>query len=113
MASDEFGNSVKQETLDAALPMRTNHDQIGTPLGCGIDDCLSDVTYLDGGVHLEPYTTQFVRNSLDQLTGWLLLIFQLRSVASRHLRRSRRNRLQHMQDPDLCILSPKLRDNSP
>ena len=52
MASDEFGHAAKQETLDASLSMRTNDDQIGTPLGCGIDDSLSDVTYLDGGVHL-------------------------------------------------------------
>ncbi len=31
MASDEFGHAAKQETLDAAAPMRTNDDQIGTP----------------------------------------------------------------------------------
>jgi len=113
MASDEFGHTAKQETPDASLPMRTNDDKIGTPPYCGIDNALSDVTYLDGGVHLEPGTTQLVRNSLDQLTGWLFLIFQLRSAASRHLRGSRRNRLQYMQDPDFCMLSPKLRDNSP
>ena len=53
MASDEFGHTAKQETLDAAPPMRTNDDQIGTPLCSGIDDSLSDVTYLDGGIHLE------------------------------------------------------------
>jgi hypothetical protein len=113
MASDEFGHAAKQETLDASLPMRTNDDQIGTPLCCGIDNSLSDVTYLDDGVHLESCTTPLVRNSLDQLMGWLFLIVQLGSVPSRHLRGSRRNRLQHMQDPDLCMLSPKLRDNSP
>ena len=44
MASDKFCHASKQETLDASLPMRTNHDQIGTPLGCGIDDTFSDVT---------------------------------------------------------------------
>jgi hypothetical protein len=113
MASDEFGHAAKQETLDASLSMRTNDDQIGTPLGCGIHDSLSDVTYLDGSVHLESCATQFLRNSLDQLTGWLFLIFQLGSITWRHLRGSRRNRLQHMQNPDLCMLSPKLRDNSP
>jgi len=113
MASNEFGHAAKQETLDASLSMRANDDQIGTPLGCGIDDSLSDVTYLDGGVYLESCATQFLRNSLDQLTGWLFLIFQLGSITWRHLRGSWRNRLQHMQNPDLCVLSPKLRDNSP
>jgi|SRR5271157_4619797 len=81
MASDEFRHAAKQETLYASLPMRTNDDQIGTPLCCGIDDSLSDVTNLDSGVDLEPGTTQLVRNSLDQLTGWFLLIVQFRSVA--------------------------------
>ena len=81
MASDEFCNAAKQETLDGALPMRTNDDEIGTPRFCRIDDRLSDVTYFDGGVHLESCTLQAVRNALDQLTGWLLLIFQLGSVA--------------------------------
>src|SRR5208337_1888479 len=80
MASDEFGHAAKQETPDASLSMRTNDDQIGTPLGCGIDDSLSDVTYLDGGVHLESCATQFLRNSLDQLTGWLFLVVQLGSI---------------------------------
>jgi hypothetical protein len=112
MASDEFRDAAEQKTPDASLPMRTNDDQIGTPLCCGIDDSLSDVANLDGRVRRESCATQFLRNSLDQLTGWLFLIFQLRSVTWRHLRRSRRNRLQHMQDPDFCILSPKLRDNS-
>src|SRR5271166_6024197 len=41
MASDEFRHAAQQETLDAASPMRTNDDQIGTPLCCGIDDSLS------------------------------------------------------------------------
>ena len=113
MASDEFGHAAKQETPDASLSVRTNDDQIGTPLGCRIDDSLSDVTYLDGSFRLESRATQFLRNSLDQLMGWLLLIFQLRSITWRHLRGSWRNRLQHMQHPDLCMLSPKLRDNSP
>src|SRR5271167_710241 len=113
MASDEFRNAAKQETLDASLPMRTNDDQIGAPLCCGIDDALPDVTYLDGGVHLESCITQLFRNSLDQLPGRLLQIFQLRSIAWRHLRWSGRNRLQHMQDPDLSILSSKLRDDGP
>ena len=81
MASDEFGHAAKQETLDASLSMRTNDDQIGTPLGCGIDDRLSNVTYLDGGVHLESCATQAVRYALNQLMGRLLLIFQLGSVA--------------------------------
>ena len=113
MASDEFRHAAKQETLDARLPVRTYDDQIGTPLCREIDDALSDVTYLDGGVYLESCATQFLRNSLDQLTGWLFLIFQLGSITWRHLRGSWRNRLQHMQNPDLCMLSPKLRDNSP
>ena len=113
MASDEFGHTTEQETLDASLPMRANHDQIGVPLCCGIDDCLSDVSYFDGGIHLESCTSQILRNSLNQLTGWLFLIFQFRSVAWRHLWGSRRTRLQHVQDPDFCVLSPKLRDNSP
>jgi len=113
MATDEFSHAAQQETLNASLSMRTNHDQIGTPLGCGIDDSLSDVTYLEGGVHPESCGTQFLRNSLDQFTGWLFLIFQLGSIACCHLRGSRANRLQHMQNPDLRMLSPKLRDNSP
>ena len=113
MASNEFGHATKQETLDASLAMGGNDDQIGAPLGCGIDDSFSDVTYLDVGVHLESCATQFLRNSLDQLTGGFFLIFQLGSVAWSHLRGSWRNRLQHMQNPDLCMLTPKLRDNSP
>src|SRR5208283_4731484 len=104
MASNEFGHAAKQETLDASLSMRGNDDQIGTPLGCEIDDSLSDVTYLDGGVHLESCAAQFLRNSLDQLTGGFFLIFQLGSVAWRHLRGSWLNRLHHMQNRDLCML---------
>jgi len=69
MASNEFRYATEQETLDASLPMRTNHNQIGAPFCCGIDDALSDVTYLDGGTRLEPCSTQLLRNSLDQLTG--------------------------------------------
>jgi len=76
MASNEFRHAAEQETLDASLPMRTNHDQIGAPPCCGINDGLSDVTYFDGSVQLETCTTQLLRNSLDQLTGWLFLIFQ-------------------------------------
>src|ERR1039457_6474728 len=113
IASDEFGHAAEQETLDACLPMRTNDDQIGMPLGCIIDDRLSNVTYLDGGVRLESCALQLLGNPLDQLTGWLLLIVQLGSVAGRHLRWGRRTRLQHMQDSNLCILSSKLRDNGP
>ena len=112
MASDEFGHAAQQETLNVSLSMRTNHDQIGTPLGCGIDDSLSDVTYLDGGVRLESCAKQSLRNSLDQFTGWLFLIFQLGSITCCHLRGSRHNRLQHMQNPDLRMLSPKLRDSA-
>src|SRR5208282_1905457 len=113
MASDEFGHAAKQETPDASLSVRTNDDQIGAPLGCRIDDPLSDVTYLDGSVHLESRAQQLLRNSPDQLTGRLFLLFQLGSITWRHLRGSWRNRLQHMQNPDLRMLSPKLRDNSP
>jgi hypothetical protein len=113
MASDEFGHAAKQETPDASLSMRANDDQIGTPLGCEVDDSLSDVTYLDGSVHLESCAQQLLRNSLDQLMGWPFLIFQLGSITWRHLRGSRRKRLQHMQNPDLCMLTPKLRDNRP
>src|SRR5271157_3018937 len=113
MASDEFRHAAKQETLDARLPVRTYDDQIGTPLCREIDDALSDVTYLDRTVRLEPRTTQLLRNSLDQLTGWLFLILQFRSIAWRHLRGSRRNRLQHVQDPELRILGPKLHDDCP
>jgi hypothetical protein len=57
MASDELRHAAKQETLDASLSMRTNDNQVGAPLFCGIDNALSDVTYLDGGVHLEACTT--------------------------------------------------------
>ena len=67
MASNELRHAAKQEAWDATSTMRTDDDQIGTPLFCGIDDSLSDVTNLDGGVHLESPTTQFARNSLDQL----------------------------------------------
>src|SRR5271166_2655770 len=83
-----------------------------TPLFCGIDNSLSDVTNLDGGVHLESPTTQFARNSLHQLVGWFLLVVQLGSVAWSHLRGSRRTGLQHMQDPNFYMLRAKLRDNS-
>ena len=71
MASDEFRHAAKQETLDASPPMRTNDDQIGTPLCCGIDDSLSDVTYLDGGVHLEPaLRSSFAIRSTNSRAGF-------------------------------------------
>jgi len=112
MASNEFRHAAKQEAWDATSTMRTDDDQIGTPLFCGIDNSLSDVTNLDGGVHLESPTTQFARNSLHQLVGWFLLVVQLGSVAWSHLRGSRRTGLQHMQDPNFYMLRAKLRDNS-
>ncbi|MFY9937590.1 MAG: hypothetical protein WAK33_11985 [Silvibacterium sp.] len=113
MASDEFCHAAKQETLDAALPMRSNDDQIGAPLFRGIDDAFSDVTYLNRCVGLESGITQLLRDSLDQRVSWPLFAFQLRSVARVHLGRSRPDGLQHMQDQNLCILSPKLSDNGP
>lgn len=113
MASDEFRHASKQEPLNAPSPMGTDDDQIGTPLCYRIEDSLSDVTYFDRGVHREPGATQLARNSLDQLKGRLLLIFQFRSVTWSHLRRSRSTRLQHMQNPNRSMLSPKLRDNGP
>ena len=51
MASDESPR-CPAETLDTASPMRTNNDQIGTPLAAE-SMILSDVTYLDGGIHLD------------------------------------------------------------
>jgi len=81
MTSDKFRHATKQETLEAAPTMRTNDNQIGAPLCCGIDDRLSDVAYLDGSVYFEPGATQLRCNSLYQFMGRFLLIFQLRSVA--------------------------------
>src|ERR1039457_6692690 len=101
MASDELRHAAKQEARDASSSMRTDDDQIGTPLFCGIDNPLSDVTNLDDGVHLESPTTQFARNTLHQLMRWFLLVVQFRGVAWSHLRGSRRTGLQHMQDPNI------------
>ena len=81
MASDELRHAAKQEALDATPSMRADDDQIGTPLCSGIDDSLSDVAYLDGGIRLESCATELVRNSFHELTGWFLLIVQFRSVA--------------------------------
>ena len=85
MACDEFCHAAEQETPDASLSMGAKDYQIGPPLCGGIDDPLSDVTDLDGGVHLEPCTAQLARNSFDYFTSSLLLVFQLRSVAHCHL----------------------------
>src|SRR5665811_84361 len=65
MASDEFCHAAQQETLDACLPMRTNDDHIGMPLGGIIDDRLSNVTYLDGSLHLESCAAQLLAYALD------------------------------------------------
>jgi|SRR5271169_3216800 len=113
MSSNEFRHAAEQEAPDAASPMRTNDDQIGTPLRCGIDDTFSDITNFDRGIYLESCVPQLVRNSLDQLMRWFLLIVQFGSISWRHLRRSRRTRLQHMQDPSFCVLGPKLHSDSP
>lgn len=75
MARNEFCHAAQQETLDASLSMRTNDDQIGVPICCRIDDCLSDVADFDGSVHFETRAMQLLRNSLDQLTGRPSLIF--------------------------------------
>ena len=88
MASDGVRYAPQQETLNASPPKRTNDDQIGMPFRCDIEDAHSYVTYLDSGLCLESRFTQLVRNSLDQCMAWLLLIFQLRSVALSHFRRS-------------------------
>ena len=93
--------------------MRTHDDQIGVPLGGSIDDRISNVTYLDGGVRLESCALQLLGKALDQLVGRLLLIVQLGSIAWRHLRWGRRTRLQHVQDAHLGILRAKLRDHGP
>ncbi len=75
MTSDKLRYTAKQETPDTSLSSRTNDNQIGLPLCCGIDDGLSDVAHLDGSVYFKPGGTQLLCNSLDQLTGWLLLNF--------------------------------------
>jgi hypothetical protein len=111
MASDELRHAAKQEAWDATSSMRTDDDQIGTPLFCGIDNFLPYVSHLDRGFRLEPHTTHLARNSLDQLMCWFLLVVQFRSVAWSHLRGCRCTRLQHMQDPNLYMLRAKLRDN--
>lgn len=80
--------------------------------GC-LDDGLSDVTYSDGRLHIESSFTQLVPNSLQQCKSRLLLVFQLWRITLRHLWRSHRfNRLQHVQNQNLGILSSKLCDNA-
>jgi hypothetical protein len=52
MASNGFRHVAQQETLYASPPVRTNHNQIGLPFRCGIEDPHSDVTYFDSGTCL-------------------------------------------------------------
>jgi hypothetical protein len=55
----------------------------------------------------ESSAAQFSRNSLNQCTSGLLLTFQLGGITLGHLgRRHSVNRLQYMQNQDLCILMP-------
>ena len=97
MASDGFRHASQQEALYSSSSMRTNHNEIGMPFRCGIEDAHSDVTYLDSGTRLKSRSTQLLRKSLDEFERWLLLLFQLRSVALGHLWRSHeRYRFQHV-----------------
>jgi len=57
MSSYKFCCAAKKETPNTALPMRANHDQVGAPLHGSVDDALSYISHLDGGVGLEAGTT--------------------------------------------------------
>ena len=57
MASYKVCCAAKQKTPNASLPMRANHDQVGAPPQGIVDDALSYISHLDGGVGLEAGTT--------------------------------------------------------
>src|ERR1035441_4960866 len=91
--------------------MRTHDDQVGAPLRRAIQDALPRVAYLDSGLGLESSAAQLLRNTVDQRARGHLLAFQLRSKIPIHLRGRRRNRLQAVEDHNLCRLRPAARDN--
>ena len=87
--------------------MRTDRYQIGTPFGRLAENCVCYVSNPYASLCRESSFAQFGRNPLNQDACRLLLIFQLRSITLSHLRRRDSvNRLQYMQDQDLCILMP-------
>ncbi len=53
MAGDELRHAAQQEALQAARAVRAEDDEIGAPLGGGVEDALADVAHLDGGLCLE------------------------------------------------------------
>jgi hypothetical protein len=57
MSSYKFCCTAKQETPNTSLPMRAYHDQVGAPFHGSVDDALSHISHLDGGVSLEAGTT--------------------------------------------------------
>src|SRR5664280_109017 len=113
ITSNGFRDATEKETLYTRPTMRTDDDQIRMQICCGIDDLLSDIAQSNRGVRYESRTSQISCNSLDQLKGFLFLIFQLRSVCCCHLRRSRGHKgLEHVHDTDLCLIRLKLFDDS-
>ncbi len=71
MAGDKLGHAAQQEALDSAAPMRTDDDQIGTPICSVVYYFLSDVAHLDRRSHLESCTAHLLPDSLNQFTGRL------------------------------------------
>ena len=79
------------------MPVRTDRYEIGTPLGCSVENGVCYVSNQDFGLCLKSDSAQFARSPFDQCTSWLLLPFQLGSVILSHFRRRHGlNRLQHM-----------------
>ena len=110
---DGLRNAAQQQIVNAPVFMRTDRYEVGIPFSCSTKNRPSHVPDEDLGLCLESSSAQFARDPLDQCVSRLLLTLQFRSVILGHFRRRRRlNRLQHMQDQNLCALMPNPRLDS-
>ena len=50
VTSDRFRVTSQQEALDTPMPMGTNYNEVGVPLGCCFEYAVSHITYLDSCV---------------------------------------------------------------
>ena len=90
-------HAVQLEVMKAPLPARTDCNQVGTPFGRLVENCVCYISHPHNSLCSKSSAVQFVRIPFNQCASWQPVIFQLRSVTLGHLRwRNGLDWLQHM-----------------
>ena len=113
MTGHKLRNPAQEEALQPSFSVRANHDQVGLPIGGGVDQNFTDVPDLYLGADLESRCAQLLGRMLDEAMRVLSLPLQLRRIAGVHLRRRRANGLQNVQHRHFSRLRTKLLHHGP